>query len=516
MNANERWDAIVVGSGMGGLACAAALARFGRRVLVLERHYVAGGLTHTFSRQGFTWDVGVHYLGQFGPHGATRRTFEWLAGAPIEMASMGPVYDTVHFPDGFEFAYARPVEALRRNLVEAFPAHAHEIDAWLAAIRSGVQAVRSLQVLRMMPRGMAAPYRWWKQHEIDRWVGRTTQQVADEILSDPRLRAVLTAQWADYGGAPANASFAMHAQLASHYLGGAWYPVGGAASFANALVPAIESAGGSVRTSAGVERLVVDEGRVVGVRTESGETFRAPHVFSGIGARETVTRLLPESMRGSQWVGEILSFRPNVAHVCLYLGLEGDIHAHGATKSNHWFFQDWEAAAGIWADAFEEAEPKGIFVSFPSLKDPAHDPGARRKHTAEVVALVEWDAFAAWAQSHHESRPGEYESYKDVLERHLLAMFGRLFPGLAPLVVYHELSTPLSTVAFTGHAQGAFYGLEVTPRRFLSRSLDAATPIPGLRLTGQDTLTPGVAGAMFGGVLSAAGVEPLIFRHVGG
>ena len=516
MSAADRWDAIVIGSGMGGLACAAALANYGRRVLVLERHYVAGGLTHTFSRQGYTWDVGVHYLGQFGPHGATRSMFEWLAGAPIEMASMGAVYDTVHFPDGFEFQYARPVDALRRNLVEAFPASESEIDRWLAALREGVHAVRALQVARAMPRGMAAPYRWWKQHEIERWVGRTTQQVAEEILSDPRLRAVLTAQWGDYGGAPANASFAIHAQLASHYLSGAWYPVGGAAAFAKLLVPSIEKAGGSVRTSTGVDGLIVESGRVAGVRTEAGDEFRAPHVFSGIGARETVTRLLPDALRGSDWACEILSFKLNVAHVCLYLGLEGDIHARGATRSNHWIFQTWDTAAGVWADAFEQAEPKGVLVSFPSLKDPAHEPGARQRHTAEVVALVDWETFSAWAQSRHESRPGEYESYKEVLERHLLGLFGRYFPGLAPLVAYHELSTPLSTVAFTGHAQGAFYGLEVTPRRFLSRALDSATPVPGLRLTGQDTLAPGVAGAMFAGAFAAGGVEPRVFRHLAG
>jgi all-trans-retinol 13,14-reductase len=515
MTANGDWDAIVIGSGMGGLACAAALANFGRRVLVLERHYVAGGLTHTFSREGFTWDVGVHYLGQFGPHGATRRMFEWLAGAPIEMASMGAVYDTVHFPGGFEFEYARPVEALRRNLIEAFPASEREVDAWLEALRAGGKAARATQMLRVMPRGMATPFRWWKQHELDRWVARTTRQVVEETVSDPKLRAVLLAQWGDYGGAPSQASFAMHATLAAHYLGGAWYPVGGAATFARMLVPAIEKAGGSVRTSTGVASLVVEDGSVTGIRTESGEEFRAPHVFSGIGARETVTKLLPEPMRDSAWAREILSFKPNVAHVGLYLGLEGDVHAHGATKSNHWLYQSWDPAAGVWADAFEQAEPNGLFVSFPSLKDPAHDPGPRQRHTAEAVALVNWEAFSTWAQSRHASRPGEYESYKDVLERHLLGLFGRYFPGLTPLVVYHELSTPLSTVAFTGHAQGAFYGLEVTPRRFLSRALDATTPIPGLHLTGQDAMMPGVAGAMFGGALSAGALEPRIFRHAG-
>lgn len=60
-----RFDAIVIGSGIGGMGAAALLAKAeGWRLLVLERHYTAGGFTHTFHRPGFEWDVGVHYIGQ--------------------------------------------------------------------------------------------------------------------------------------------------------------------------------------------------------------------------------------------------------------------------------------------------------------------------------------------------------------------------------------------------------------------------------------------------------------------
>src|SRR5271165_7061129 len=116
---NERpdsaFDVIVIGSGIGGLACACALTRTGHRVLVLERHFVPGGLTQTFSRQGFTWDVGTHYLGEMGPEDFGRRVLDWLCGGAIEFASIGPVYDTMHFPDGFEMQYARPEQALKRE-----------------------------------------------------------------------------------------------------------------------------------------------------------------------------------------------------------------------------------------------------------------------------------------------------------------------------------------------------------------------------------------------------------------
>ena len=100
------------------------------------------------------------------------------------------------------------------------------------------------------------------------------------------------------------------------------------------------------------------------------------------------------------------------------------------------------------------------------------------------------------------------------IERNLMAQFARHFPALAPMVVARELSTPLTTFSFTGAQQGAVYGLEASPRRYLSESLRARTPVPGLFLTGQDVVTPGVTGAMMGGVLAASAIEPQVYPHI--
>src|SRR5208282_5487395 len=102
-NSRGRFDAIVIGSGIGGLACACALTRSGLRVLILEKHHTAGGLTQTFTRKGFTWAVGLHYLGDMGVGRPSRNIIDWLSGGAIQFAPSGPVYDTVHLPGGFEF-----------------------------------------------------------------------------------------------------------------------------------------------------------------------------------------------------------------------------------------------------------------------------------------------------------------------------------------------------------------------------------------------------------------------------
>ncbi len=118
---DSRFDAIVIGSGIGGLACACALTHSGYKVLVLERHFAAGGLTQTFSRNGFRWAVGLHYLGDLGEGGATRRVIDWLSNGELRFAPAGSVYDTVHLPGGFELQFARSQTALLAELKDRFP-----------------------------------------------------------------------------------------------------------------------------------------------------------------------------------------------------------------------------------------------------------------------------------------------------------------------------------------------------------------------------------------------------------
>jgi all-trans-retinol 13,14-reductase len=98
----------------------------------------------------------------------------------------------------------------------------------------------------------------------------------------------------------------------------------------------------------------------------------------------------------------------------------------------------------------------------------------------------------------------------------MFAQFQTYFPELAELVVFRNLSTPLTTAAITGHRRGAFYGLGVTPERVESGALRAKTPVPGLFLSGQDVASPGIPDALWGGLLAAASVDPKAFRHFRG
>jgi all-trans-retinol 13,14-reductase len=507
----NEFDVIVIGSGMGGMTTAAALSRLDYKVLLLEQAQTIGGLTHAFTRDGFTWDVGLHYCGTFGHDQLAGRILDWLSGGTIEFRSVGTVYDTLHFPDGFEISVGRPAAAYKMELKDRFPDNVAEIDAYFEALLSAEEAGHMVGAERAMPEPFRSAHHWWKKRKIQRWCSRTTGEVIAELISNPKLAAVLSAQWGTYGGKPKEASFAVHATIMGHYLEGAAYPVGGAATIARGLVPVIEAAGGSARAGTPVSEILLEDGKAVGVRTRSGEEINAPFIVSAIGAGETVKHLLPEEIREQHWAREIATFKPSVCHFEVFLGFEGDIARHGATRSNHWFYENWDTNDGIWTAADGEPIPM-MFVSFPSLKDPAHDPGPSSKHTGEMLVLADWSSVAEFAAGGAEERADKWEAFKQSIESKMMGLFVEKFPALAPLVVYRELGTPLATASFTGHEKGGFYGVETTPRRMLSDALNARTPVPGLFLAGQDVMSPGIAGALSGGMLGAAAIDPRVFK----
>jgi all-trans-retinol 13,14-reductase len=505
------WHTIVIGSGVGGLAAAAALARRKHAVLVLEQHSIPGGLTQTFERQDWSFAPGVHYIGGVGPEPGPQNQFgrllDWLTDGALRFAPCANPYDIVHLP-GFEFGISHPESAYRESLLARFPQQDIAIAHWFAACAAARHSAFSLFALHSMPAWLAWGLRLWRGREIAHWTQRT---LADELalIDDPALRAVLGARWGDYGAPPSQAPFVEHALVTGSYDAGAYYPVGGPARFAQTLRPPIEAAGGELRLGCDVKAILTDNGRVCGVEFEQhGQRRREQtrHVVSAMGVANTVACLQADA--AAAWQATIRGLAPGLSYLSLFVGLEGDIAAAGASSANHWILES-EDIGSLWHDP-ADADAPGLSVSFPSMKDPA----SRGKPTAEVVALLDTQVFAPYLALPDDQRPEDYLALKAWIEQRLLAQFLRHFPALRPLVRFHELSTPLTQRHYVRTPEGAMYGLEMTAERLTSPALHVRTPLPGLLLAGQDVFGPGVPSAFMAGLLAAASIEPALWSSL--
>lgn len=506
------WDTIVIGSGMGGMTAASMLAKLGQRVLVLEQHYVPGGFTHMFNRPGYSWDVGVHAVGEVTRHSLTGRLLHHLSDGELEWASLGPVYDEFHWPDDFRIDFPNDPNTFRDNLSAAFPNDTRAIDGYLDAVKDVAAAMRGYYLTRTLPAGIGGVAERLLARRASAAFRETTKARLDRLSDNDRLKSVLASQWGYYGSSPSRSSFAIQALVTKHFNYGGYYPVGGASEIARTLLSTVAKAGGWTRISSDVKRIIIEKGRAVGVELAKGsEQIRAKRVISAAGVMSTIHRLLPAEHADKRWVTDVMRLSPAPAHVCLYIGFKGDIRKAGATAANKWFYETWSTEAKAWQTLPGQALPDApcLYTSFPSLKDPRHDPGPEERHTGEVVTFVPWEPFSHWVDTRWKKRGASYDEFKGALKHHMLEQFLRHMPDLRPYIDVVELSTPVSTQHFVRPVAGSIYGIEPTPERFQCKWLRPRSPIPGLYFAGSEVATVGVIGAMMGGALAAMAVDPV-------
>ena len=504
--AQDRYDCIVIGSGIGGLACAALLAKLGRKVCVLEQHYTAGGFTHSYERKGFEWDVGVHYIGEVHkPHGTLRRIFDVISEGRLQWAPMDAVYDRIIIGDrSVDFVAGR--ENLAASLKTHFPQEAGAIDAYLTLVDRVARSAQKFFAGQAMPRMMARAYQTVRPMVVPRECFATVREVLEGLTDNQELIAFLTGQWGDYGMVPRDASFMMHASVVRHYFGGGSYPVGGSWRIAESIIPTIRAAGGEVFTYARVEQVLVEDGRATGVVMADGHRLRAETVVSDAGALNTFGQLLPPAERERfGYDRKLAQVKPSGAHLCLYAGFRGSAAALGLPRTNLWVYPstDHEGNVARFAADLDAPFPM-LYISFPSAKDPEWDRHFPDKATVEVLTMGPWEPFAQWQDTVWGKRGPEYEALKERLQTRLLEALFRQLPQLREALVYAELSTPLSTRWFDFTRHGEIYGLDHDVQRFRQDWLHTSTPLKGLYLTGQDVVSAGVGGALMGGFMTTS------------
>jgi all-trans-retinol 13,14-reductase len=502
----KQYDAIIIGSGLGGLTTAALLSKSGKKVLVLERHFVPGGFTHAFKRKHFKWDVGVHYVGQVQSHKASlRKAFDYVTQGKLKWADMGEVYDKAIIA-GKEYEFVAGKENQINKLISYFPDEAIAINKYFESIELVSKGTGMFFGEKAMP-----PF-------LSKWIGRflrkrfnfysdqTTYQFLSSLTSNQELIAVLCTQCGDYGLPPKKSSFAIHAMIADHYLNGGNYPIGGAEEIYKSVLAVIQNQGGEVLVRAAVKEILIENNTAVGVEMEDGQKIFSKKIISNAGARNTYTKLISgNDIKIEPIKQDLENVKPAVAHLCLYVGLSKSDQELNLPKWNYWVYKSYDFDGDYDKHMLNVNEiPPLYYISFPSAKDPDWCLQNPNTATIQVVVACSYEWLSKWDETLWMKRGEQYAKFKDDFTELLLQKLYEVVPQVKGNVAHSELSTPLTTKHFSNYEKGEIYGLEHTPARFRLNWLRPQSPIKNLYLTGQDTLTVGVGGALFSGVITAS------------
>jgi len=508
MSDADAWDAIVIGSGLGGLTAGAAAAAEGARVLVLERLSNFGGAATIYRHGPLTMEASLHEV-----DGATVAAPDGVF-ARLNLSSDVEPIATQEFYEVRSALAPAPVcvpHGLQRAaavLCEALPGSAGPLEAYMREVGRLHDSLDDLEHLRQSgPGALLGLVFSGRVFDLARDMRSTLSERLDAVFgSDEAAKCVVGAPIAYFDDDPAKLSFALFAGVWARYVEtGSYYFKGGSAALSLALMRKIKEAGGEGRRKCEARRILVDEnGAVAGVLYTDDHgaerEARAGAIYAG-AAPAAIAAMLPEARR-AVFAERYDGYEPSISLFNISLGLTRPASDFGVSAYSTFVFPDdlkafadYPSAAARLAAPPNGAAPPYVVADYGRL-----DAGLRREGDPYFVSIAGVDRFAWWAGLSEAEERARREAWMNAL----IADADRRFPGLAAAVAQREMANARTMKTRLGGSGGEVYGFRPTPRRLFGRPPSAATGIKGLYLSSAYTISGGYAGAMHGGLMAAS------------
>ncbi len=493
----NEFDAVIIGSGLGGLSCAAAFARQGFRPLVLEKHDRPGGYATTFKRPGgFEFDVSLHST-TVGERGGIHNL---IPGFPeidgVEFVPHPNLYRII-FPEHDLRVPQRNLQAYLDLLAGHFPAEKNGIAELFADMQGLSNDINKFSRAQGQVDMMRFPAEF---PHLFNCYSKTWEQMMATRLRNPKLKAIVSALWVYYGLPPAQLASFFYALPTIGYLeGGGFYPRGRSQKISNAFVQFIEKHGGKVLLNQRVNEILVEDQTAVGVTTAEGKSYKSRVVISNANAYDTFHTMMKPQPALAEYLAKMAQFSISLSSFQIFLGLKKDLTRELDLKDTEIFYEagyDPEASYQNSRNANVENGGYGMML-YDNLYDGYSPKG---KNTLTIMTLQGYDHWQKYETDYFNNQKEAYRAEKERIANVLIEKVEQtLLPGLRKAIAVKEIGTPLTNVRYTGNYRGAIYGWDQTLDNSGPQRLPNATPIKNLYLAGAWT-QPGHG---YGGVIGS-------------
>ena len=493
---NEKeYDAIIIGSGLGGLSCAAAFARQGFKPLVIEQHYKLGGYATTFERPGgFEFDASLHSTSV----GERNGIHNLIPGFPeIEDVEFEPhpnLYRVI-FPDYDIRVPQKNIKAHTNHLIELFPEEKEGIEGIFEDMQGITTDIGKLSrasgEMNMNTFPTEFPY-------LFKTFNHSWGDVVNSRIKNPKIKSIVSSLWVYYGLPPSKLSPYYYAMPTYGYLhNGGYYPRGKSQKISNAFEEYIEKHGGEVILKSKVEKILTKDDTAYGVVTAGGKEFTAKVIISNANAYDTFNKMLDDKEVLKDYLVKLGKLSVSLSSFQIFLGLKKNlIKEAGITDTEIFNYTGYDFEAEYDSMKRADVENGGYAITLYDNLYKGYSPEG--KNIINIMTLQGFDHWEKYREDYFKDNKEEYRKEKERMANILIDKVEKtLLPGLKDAIEVKEIGTPLTNLRYTRNYKGAIYGFDQTLDNSGRNRLGHATPIKNLYLSGAWT-KPGHG---YGGVI---------------
>jgi prolycopene isomerase len=473
-----QYPVVVVGSGLGGLTCAAYLSKTGFPVTVLEQHHKPGGYATSFRRGDFTFEVSLHAMAASG--NATHAIIKELGLLEkIELVRLEKSHRRISKGRDMMLPDRNP-EAYIEMLSGFYPSEKQGIHSFVTEILEIQSEVYRLFQNKNQYTTITFPFQYPRMWGVR---NKTLQDLLDDHVKNPNLKDDLGYLWGYYGLPPSKLSGFYYANSVADYLkNGSSYVKGQSQSLSDALVDIIKEHGGLVKPNTPVEEILVKNEAISGVITKGGEKIPASFVVSNASVPDTFGKLLSKDADASDYREKISAFRPSISSFCVWLGLKGNLRGNIPGCNIR------VASTGSMEEAFRyalncDADKMGYTVTV--FDNYYQGYSAPEKSTVMITCLSGYQPWKGFEMDYLLNRKKAYHAAKSRIAGTLIHRAEKdVIPELSSMVEVMDAATPLTNLHYTRNPEGAIYGYEQAMNNQFMDRIKNHTPITGLYLAG--------------------------------